>query len=1123
MKTLTNTLKVTFKTFCAISLIASMVTSYADDTEVFYSKNTAKPNLLFVLDNSGSMTWDMAGNRATSAAFSGTSRVSVLNTAVQSVLASAPDNVNIGVMRFGPVFANSSTGRAEYFTANESNRTHGVSGISFPITDINAKARTVVTAAGEVYNLPYFPAVDETVREYITEIVNDWSGQNLASVSMGTPLVDALYEAALYFRGEQMRYGFDAPNGATGVAAHPSSYSGSVITSDFTQTPRNYANAPNYISPISSSCSSNYIVLMSDGEPFYAHWGAANVQGLGWGKTRGAFADSLQGSAGSSQLAANISSCVNAPSGFTQGKCGPEITAYIAGNDNIADPSDSNLNGLEGDQLIKTFSIGFGGNLSLAGQNYLRSLETIDDDPETPIVEDGFFLATDPASLADAFRRILTAVAEPRGTLASPGYSVNVKNGLEHENDIYVPVFDRKNASRWSGNLKKFKLIDVDGKRHIRGKNGLDATNELGGFSGDAIDYWSDASDSNPDGINVQRGGLANKLDNPEDRKVYSNLTSNANLWHPSNHVKTSNMSNLTNSVLGLSSTSTLAYRQRIIRFMRGRENGDSNGAPRFHMGDMLHSEPLVVTYNKGDAAGNGKVQYIFAGTNEGYLHAFNTADYTSDSSSEAGKEMFAFIPKELLGTISESQYLNAGTQVNHKYGVDGALTVWFNDVNKNGVVDDGSDQVILYFGLRRGGTSYYALDVTNINRPKLLWVKSVYDYASMGQSWSIPYLAKVGVGADKTPTEVMIISGGYDEDEDRDLSDGTGDVDNAQSPVTANVGNDILILDAKNGNLLWSLSSAQRGQIRSSIPGGVRILDTNYNGLVDRIYFADTGGNVWRLDLTEKIGDTSAPASDLTKLAELGGSGINARKFFNEPDVAKMKLRGKTVFAVSIGSGFRAHPMDKTIDDKFFVLVDESPYRYLLKTGPEDKRFSTITAADLANITISSSGISHAGSIKDTDKRGWQVNFGDSGEKVLGGAIAIDGNILFTSLVPKVLQATDSNGIDECAAPITQSRFYAINILTGGAGMDLDRSGTVTDDVIDTYTTVSTEILGKPQVVYNPFKVSPDVDGDGNPTGTRGCTHPVDIRTGKKLTQASGYDACRLESVYWSDPVSEQ
>jgi hypothetical protein len=64
------------------------------------------------------------------------------------------------------------------------------------------------------------------------------------------------------------------------------------------------------------------------------------------------------------------------------------------------------------------------------------------------------------------------------------------------------------------------------------------------------------------------------------------------------------------------------------------------------------------------------------------------------------------------------------------------------------------------------------------------------------------------------------------------------------------------------------------------------------------------------------------------------------------------------------------------------------------------------------------------------------------------------------------------------------------------------------------------TEILGKPQVVFTPPYIKPVLDGDGNDTGKKSCTHPVDIRNGKKLSQTTGYDACRLESVYWSDPA---
>ncbi|KAG1663453.1 Type IV pilus biogenesis factor PilY1 [Nymphon striatum] len=592
-------------------------------------------------------------------------------------------------------------------------------------------------------------------------------------------------------------------------------------------------------------------------------------------------------------------------------------------------------------------------------------------------------------------------------------------------------------------------------------------------------------------------------------------------------------------------------------------------GLRRYHMGDMLHSEPLVITYQKGSASGSGKQQYIFAGTNEGYLHAFDT---------ETGEEKFAFIPAELLSTISEPQFLNAGGQEDHRYGVDGALTYWF----KGG--DDGSvgsgDQIIVYFGLRRGGSSYYALDVTDIDNPVLLWKRS-YDSStvgnkSMGQSWSVPYLDKVGVTGSTcldgslNCQEVVIVSGGYDEDEDRDNStrtfcaneNSTCTIPAGQSvtvwyganntwvsrknvtgsiacnntvfgdplvgvyksceigvedgsydstlPVTANVGNDIQIYNADNGDLIWSMPDSMRSQITSSIPGGVRVLDTNYNGLIDRMYFADTGGNVWRLDLSETL-DSSADSSVLTKLASLGGSGTNSRKFYNEPDAARMMLNGKTVFAISVGSGFRAHPLDKVITDNFFVLIDEAPYDAYTDANP--KTTSTIISSDLATLNVSLTGSTPVNSIKDANKRGWIVNFSDAGEKVLGGALTVDGAVIFTTLVPEVL--SNNNLIDQCAAPATQSRLYAIDLLTGGAILDLNGDGVVTPD--DIGEVPGTEILNKVQIVYNPPVITEEVGDDGEPTGDKSCTHPVDIRAG--TVQASIYKCVNAEgATFYND-----
>ncbi len=1036
------------------------------------------------------------------------SKLKVMQESFRAVLAEAPDNVKVGLMNYGQE-------SERYYLDSEQDATYelyrhySVSGVGFPVTDINAKARDVIPTTHDTYGLPY-PDETTTIRHYLADIADGWKA------SAWTPIVDSLYEAALYYRGEKIHYGQALPrkNGA-----HPSTYNGPVVTRDVKPESgadaRHRASAPKYKSPMESSCQENYIVLMTDGAPTNKiyHKGFAS-------KTKGAFArvrNTQYGPQG--PLASAVPSC-GSPAGVgNAGTCGAELTEYLATHDNMPDPSAAFPQGKEGDQYIKTFTIGFG--VKTSTQTYLKSLATYDDGNDAT-TDDGYFTANKPEELANAFRTILSEVAKPKGTLASPGYSVNVKNGLEHEKDIYIPVFDRKNSSRWSGNLKKFRLDEVGDKRRIRGKNHLDATDELGGFTSDALDYWSDSPSDQPDGKAVDKGGLASKLTDPDKRKIYSNLTGDfdVNLSSKENELDVYKNPDISNKDLGLSPSADSAYRDKIVNFMRGWEKGEYNrsnpsnpGTPRHYMGDMLHSEPLVITYNK-ERAGHRKEQYIFAGTNEGYLHAFDT---------KTGEEKFAFIPKELLKKLPEKLFLNAGGQQDHGYGVDGSLTYWYQG-GEDGVEND-SDRIIIYFGLRRGGSSYYALDVTNIDKPVLLWKRSHDDpqYPSdrnMGQSWSAPYLARIGYPdsacLDGTPNckEVVIVSGGYDKDEDRDLIN-TKTLDDPTTTVVANVGNDIQIYNAMTGVPIWSMPESMRSQIKNSIPGGVRVLDTNYNGLIDRMYFADTGGNVWRLDLSESL--PNGGESKLTKLAALGDFGIGARKFYNEPDVAKMILNGKTVFAVSIGSGFRAHPMNKTIIDNFFVLVDESPYSAYTDERP--KTSTVIVPKDLADIDISPGGASVSPDKTIKTMRGWKVNFYDDGEKVLGGALTVDGAVVFTTLVP---EATGSELVDQCSAPATHSKVYALSLLTGQAILDLNGDGKVTTPA-DISITTGTEILNKVQIVYNTPKVTSQIGEDGSPTGKKSCTHPVDIRAGKKLSQVSNYDACRLESVYWSDPQIEK
>ncbi len=1140
-------------------------------------------------------------------------RLQVMQSALKTVLENAPANLNVGLMNYGEV--------------SDSNDSLG---IKFPIKHIDSLAYPVVSEALPIdewnnrewwrSNIPE-PTSTAVVRNYLSEITNwfwkdNWyehQYNNTPIVEMdhvgATPIVDALYEAALYFRGEQLGWGerevgfweYGRP------ASHPASYEGDVIKwddsicndthivskkggeseqnshIDFANNERDgmlcpsnpnnpsgigsYANCPgtevcdsyqgcpsghwvrgtsgycnsysepdetgntscidyvagtngycdtnnvtkyrckykvcdgdlsaypNYISPIEQSCQRNFIVLLSDGKPQYSRDWDNGGDGTGsrgptyWKLADGEWSGLVDKTDNSIKF--DHTSCASnlTPSGYASGACGPELTQFLANHDQ------SSIDGL---QTVDTYAIGFALGAEASAKNYLQSLVT---------TSDGYFDAEDEDKLATAFGSILGKVGATTSAYAESGYTVNMKNTTENEDFIYIPVFDKSLKPTWEGNLKKFKLVrstDDQGRglRKIQGKNNLDAVSELGVFNDDALDYWSTSNNANPDGYYVEKGGVASLLD-PDNRKLYSDLNCASypcSLISSDNHLKTANAEDgkpINNTVLAIDSSKDAIYRKKLVKFIMGY---DSDNNARKHMGDIIHASPIIFTYKKGLDDGTGKQQYVFVATNEGYLHVFDT---------KTGVEKFAFMPKMLLKNI-ETQYLNSELG-GHRYGIDGQLSIWHNDVNHNNEVD-GDEKVYLYFGLRRGGRAYYALDITNLNAPSLAWKidNNDSDFSNLGYTWSKAYIASIRKASDRTLQKVAIFTGGYDTSQD--------DEDNTTSNINASYGNDIFIVNATTGSLLWSLKSSSVSgatNLAHSIPGGVRILDMNRNGAIDRMYFADTGGNIWRLDLNEELNESNENnRSVLIKLASFGGTGVDARKFYNEPDVSMFKHKGRSILALSIGSGYRAHPMNNELKDYFFTILDKATFRRI-----NTDTFSTINLndTDMAKVavTINEDGSKslNYNTLNNTDllaidKRGWYVDFASTGEKVLANAITVDGTVLFTTFVPSAEATSVGAVVDLCTAPSTQGRLYAMNILTGKPTYDLDWSGGNPTES-DVFTTISSnEIPGAPQRVFNSFECN---DGE--------CEHTVDIRVGKKLTQSSSYDRSYLESVYWSDP----
>ena len=168
-----------------------------------------------------------------------------------------------------------------------------------------------------------------------------------------------------------------------------------------------------------------------------------------------------------------------------------------------------------------------------------------------------------------------------------------------------------------------------------------------------------------------------------------------------------------------------------MIRWARGQDILDDDGDgstvdTRYVMGDPLHSQPAAVAY--GSDPDDPEV-VVYTATNDGYFHAVD---------GETGVELWSFIPKQFLPNLPELM-LN-GNSTYKQYGIDGDIVPVVADLDNNGLID-GDDFIYVIFGLRRGGTQYYALNVTDKDNPELLWTAN---YPEFGQSWSKPVVARV-------------------------------------------------------------------------------------------------------------------------------------------------------------------------------------------------------------------------------------------------------------------------------------------------------------------------------------------------------------------------------------------
>jgi len=438
----------------------------------------------------------------------------------------------------------------------------------------------------------------------------------------------------------------------------------------------------------------------------------------------------------------------------------------------------------------------------------------------------------------------------------------------------------------------------------------------------------------------------------------------------------------------------------------------------------------------------------ILVGSNDGFLHCFVDDDKgTRLPTDSAGKtllpltddvisEAWAFMPWELARKLQYLPPVGATSlpgDRNHDFFVDGSPAIY-------GV--ESSRYVV--FGLRRGGSGYYSIDITDYTNPKLAWTVSpsiLGSNAPLGQSWVEPRLVNIKQSSnDKNGVKLILFAGGYD----------ASNQDKASPSATDTNGRSVFAVNASTGALSNSIKFFDTGNALNAptikhciVDLAVYNSNPDVDDFDDTIYAPTLGGELHCLD--DRDGDGIWTNTMLFNANDI------TLKFFNAPAVVQMAW-GDSLY---LGSGNRENPADTSVKNKFFCIRNKfsSNVINLEKLYPVTKPIEDQT-------TTGGSGTKLPRDLLDAAS-GWYFELPFTGEKCVSSALVYDGKVFFTTFTPTSSDA--SAGVDKCSTGVGSgvARLYVVNYKTGSAVIDLNGDGTK-----DRSTVIGTGISTDPVLV---------------------------------------------------------
>ena len=761
--------------------------------------------------------------------------------------------------------------------------------------------------------------------------------------------------------------------------------------------------------------------------------------------------------------------------------------------------------------------------------------------------EGGFYSAASTDEVITSFKNFVDDMKPEFNPVptGSPTVPVDALNPIQLQPYGYYASFTPKpheSYQLWLGNLNKYHVKDgrlydaTKTKELILLKN--TATGEVGGkLNEDAEGIWG-ANDTGGVVGRLPLGTFVDGDNKSSNRTVFTNRQINSsNVAEEANSLQQVNLTTLFDADANKGKFKNDERKNYWLNILGYNVATDATGLTvatlptniRRQLGAVMHSKPVLLTQEgkiqvTKDTDGNnvvgttGRKDYLLFGSTQGSLHVVKVEN--SSDSKQVGEEVFTFIPNEMIQDKPDA-FLGAnavsGGRDNLYYGIDGAWTAYTQYVSKTDKTltvgssgrttkdAEGKDKDLnqkglqwVYGGLRMGGQSYYALDLTDMSSPSLKFhidpknqkiisasstKSSVTELSYMGDSWSKPTIAWVKWGGERIP--VMFVGGGYDSTGAVQCGDPTKNNPAATNydaqnrfnnkgyecpkyDQTNKKGAGVYMFDARDGGLLWWASAnvgtstsattndgtiaTNNDNLKYSVVGQINAIDRDADGLVDHLYFGDLGGQAFRIDLNNKAAAKGSFAKRVVRLYNEHATNGASPRFYEMPSFSVHSGVDGYFGALALSSGNRSSPLagthkingsdvvTTTANDAVYVIYDNDVARsdlygnITLNTSPTG---TGVTLTDVSSFATLKAGVAQttgSGATR-TYNGGWKFKYSATAGKYKGmNEIYALDNMLYVNIYHK-----DGDGIlGDCGSGVVgDTELYQFCLPTGACPKD--------------------------------------------------------------------------------------